>query len=436
VVERPEILPTPPIAAGTALPWDQPVTDAVSTLAAARRNCGDTFIVDSGPDRYLFTFSARGVSAFYALPEDHASKGVADWRMLRRKLPDEIFDGRRTLPHDLFGRADAAAYLAHVNRALDATVVELGDSGSVDLFDLSRRLGHRVGLAAWGGPGSAEEPTLSTLTAAFDILDGSDSFVHPDAMAAVAANDKRSEREALERIVAQFAEAAQAVEADPDTSTIHPLFARIVRAWQSEEGEARYRGIAHDAALIHIASMSNLFAAVGWMLADLLPRPDAASKVAHGDGDWAKRCALESTRLAQRSIMSRYVLKPIEMADTGCTYHVATGVTIATLLPMTNTSAGPGLGDWDPDRWGRNRLVRPSLSAPELVTVFGHGKHTCPAQPFAVSAMSATAIKLLATYEWEPRWKSTPQPVAAQIGGVARSSDPCLATYRRRPNGS
>jgi cytochrome P450 len=424
----------PPIAVGTALPWDHAVADAVATLTAARQSCGDTFIVDSGPDRYLFTFSAEGVSALYALPEDVASKGVADWRMLRRKLPDEIFDGRRTLPHDLFGRADAATYLAHVDRVLDATVRELGDSGSVDLFDLSRRLGHRVGLASWGGPGSADEPTLSTLIAAFDTLDGAESFVHPDAMAAVAANEKRSEREALERIAAQFAEAARAVESRPDASTAPPLFGRIVQAWQSEEGDARYRGIAHDVALIHIASMSNLFAAMGWMLVDLLVRPTAALRVADGDGDWARRCALESTRLAQRSIMSRYVLKPLELADTHGMYEVATGVTVATLLPMTNTSAGPGLGDWDPDRWRHHRLVRPPLVTPELVTVFGHGKHTCPAQPFAVSAMTATASKLLATYDWEPRWKLAPRPVATQIGGVARASDPCPAAYRRRPD--
>jgi len=32
---------------------------------------------------------AGRVAAFYGLPEERASKGVADWRMLRRKLPDE-----------------------------------------------------------------------------------------------------------------------------------------------------------------------------------------------------------------------------------------------------------------------------------------------------------------------------------------------------------
>ena len=51
---------------------------------------------DSGGHHYLFTFSPTGVESFYALPEESASKGVADYLMLRRKLPDEIFAGRRT----------------------------------------------------------------------------------------------------------------------------------------------------------------------------------------------------------------------------------------------------------------------------------------------------------------------------------------------------
>jgi len=64
--------------------------------------------VNSGPDRYLFTFSPVGVESFYALPEEKASKGVADYLMLRRKLPHEIFDGRRVLPSSLFRRDDVA----------------------------------------------------------------------------------------------------------------------------------------------------------------------------------------------------------------------------------------------------------------------------------------------------------------------------------------
>ena len=194
----------------------------------------------------------------------------------------------------------------------------------------------------------------------------------------------------------------------------------------------RLRGIAFDVALIHIASMSNLMAALGWALVDLLEHPAQRERVAAGDTEFAQRCALESTRLAQRSIMSRTVLAPVDLDTGDVTYRVPTGWTIATLLPLLNTSAAPGLQNWDPDRWQRHRLAdTASLPSPMLVTSFGHGKHSCPAQPFSLAAMSTAMTRLLNTYEVTPGWTTYPRPVPAQIGGVARSDDPCPVEYRR-----
>ena len=65
------------------------------------------------------------------------------------------------------------------------------------------------------------------------------------------------------------------------------------------------------------------------------------------------------------------------------------------------------------------------------MTAFGHGRHTCPAQPFSLSAMTSAATRLLAAFELEPRWVGRPPPVRAQIGGVARSVGPCPLRYRR-----
>ena len=154
-------------------------------------------------------------------------------------------------------------------------------------------------------------------------------------------------------------------------------------AWAGEPLEEARLGVARDVALIHIASMSNLFAAMGWSLVDLLAHPEEAQRVRAGDQSLAEACALESIRLAQRSIMARYVTAPVTL-DVGATrYDVGPGVTVATLLPLTNTSAAPGLEVWDPTIWNRRRLADPSaLEAVELVTAFGHGRHTCPAQPF------------------------------------------------------
>jgi len=383
----------PPCAAGVGLPWDVAVDDAVAEIGRARAAYGDTFVVASGEDRYLFTFSATGVESFYALPEEVASKGVADWLMLRRKLPDEIFDGRRTMPHLLFRRGDVALYLASLEAALVETVAELGDDG---------------------------------LVVAFDALDGSEAFVHPDAMAAVAASGQAVERAAL-------AEVTELVGATVDLPGQSGLFPRIVEAWAGEPDDVRRRGVAHDVALVHIASMSNLAAALGWVVVDLVEHPDAAERVRAGDREYAGRAALESTRLAQRSIMSRRVLKPVGFDTGNATYDVPAGMTIATLLPLLNTTAGPGLDDWDPDRWQRHRLADTSgLASPQLVTAFGHGKHSCPAQPFSLEAMTMAATHLLSAYDLTPGWAGHPQPVPAQIGGVARATGPCPVTYSAR----
>jgi cytochrome P450 len=421
-------VPTPLYAEGTGLPWDVTVGDAVAAIAEARARHGDTFVVQSGPDHYLFTFSPVGVESFYALPEEVASKGLADYLMLRRKLPDEIFDGRRTLDDSLFRRDDVASYLVNLDRALERTVAELGPEGTVDLFDLTRRLGHRMGLASWAGPGSAQGDVFDRLVGAFDTLDGSDAFVHPDAMAAVAASDKRAERAALDDVVELLATAVQRL--DSGQVTDEALFGRIVEAWSAEPPDVRVRGIALDVALIHIASMSNLMAALGWAFVDLLEHPTHLRRVADGDRDLAQRCALESTRMAQRSIMSRALLAPVDFDTGDVRYRVPAGWTIATLLPLLNTSAAPGLQHWDPDRWHRYRLANPSaLPSPLLVTAFGHGKHSCPAQPFSLSAMTAAMTHLLGSYELTPRWAGHPRPVPAQIGGVARAADPCAIRY-------
>jgi cytochrome P450 len=411
-----------PVAVGVGLPWDVAADDAVAAIGEARDRHGDTFVVESGTTHYLFTFAPTGVESFYALPEETASKGVADYLMLRRKLPDDLFAGRRTLPGSLFRRDDVSSYLTNLEHALEATEAELGDRGTVDVFDLTRRLGHRMGLASWAGPGCADGEAFERLVDAFDTLDGSDAFVHPDAMAAVAASHMQAERAALD-VVTNVVEAA----VHQYDSTKQPgLFGRIVAEWDTEADEVRSRGVAMDVALIHIASMSNLMAALGWSIVDLLTHPEELRAVVAGDGELAQRCALESTRMAQRSIMSRAVLAPVAFDAGDVLVDVPAGWTIATLLPLLNTSAAPGLEVWDPARWHRYRLTdHRGLASPMLVTAFGHGKHSCPAQPFSLSAMTAAMTHLLGRYEMTPAWAEYPRPVPQQIGGVARAADPC-----------
>lgn len=425
---RPTIEPMPPVADDVRLPWDEPVVDPIAALAGARAELGDTFVVDGVQDRYLFVFSPEGIRSFYGLEEAAASKGVADWRMLRRKVPDELFTGRRTYPHELFRKDDTATLLTCIDAVLDRQVGGLADGDEVELFAWTRELGHRFGLVAWAGLDPADE-RIPALMAALDQLDGSAAFVDPAAMAAVRAADFATERAAL-----AACDELLGAGLDEATAAGRGLFPRLAAAWADEPREAAQVGIARDVVLVHLGSMSNLFAALGWALADLVDRPALVDRLRAGEPGLAERTAEESVRLAQRSIMLRQVLQPVRVQTGPDTeVEVAAGATIATLLPLTNTAAGPGLDGHDPDRWRGRRLADPELEVREVVATFGHGAHHCPAQPFSLAAMARTLGRLV------DRWDlalpaGRPVPLPGQVGGVARpATDVPLRLRPRAP---
>ena len=197
--------------------------------------------------------------------------------------------------------------------------------------------------------------------------------------------------------------------------------------WADVAEPERSIGIARDVILVHIGSMSNLFAAAGWMLAQLATHPDVLARVRADEAGLLERCALESTRLGQRSIMLRAVLAPTTVADEHHTYAVPAGAQIATLLPLTNTTAMPGLDAYDPDRWARRRLKdEAELPAREMVTTFGHGAHTCPAQPFSLAAMCASADAVLRRLRGR-----APLPRGRAAAGADRRGGPGRGPVRR-----
>ena len=69
------------------------------------------------------------------------------------------------------------------------------------------------------------------------------------------------------------------------------------------------------------------------------------------------------------------------------------------------------------------------ISAIQKWGSFVRFSHTVFALPFALAAMVRTAFRLLDTYHLEPGWSVRPTPVRTQIGGVARSAEPCTVRY-------
>jgi cytochrome P450 len=404
--------------------------DPTAFLRRQRTTLGDTFVVDVAGHRLFCVFSPEGVRSLYAFAEHDASFGLATFELIRRKVPDELFAGRRNTPHDLFGRQEIERYLGNLEQAVTMEIDELGPAGDFEVFAEARRLGHRLGLASWVGVEAASPRYLRRLIPLFDRLDGSDAFVRPARTLLTTATGKRNERGAMhgiERTVSEiWAERARrGVDVDD-------FLSQLYRSFEDLPPGERDVQVARDLILIHMGSQSNLFAALAWTLVNLLLHPEVLAAVQAGESGLLERTAYESIRMAQRSLTLRHVMCPVELHDGAEKYVLSPGVLIATMLSVTNTSAAPGLDRFDPAHY-QGRRLSPSIALPakEVVSTFGHGIHTCPAQRFSVSAIVMAVRALLDRFHLEPRFTDA-APRVRQIGGVARAGRPCVVGYRVR----
>jgi cytochrome P450 len=423
----------PPIAA-PRLPWIGAglglLHNPARFFAEKRARLGDTYVVDAFGYRLFCVFSAEGVRALYALPEDQASFGLATYNLLKLKIPGELFVGRRNGPRNLFGGEDVERYVANLEEAVRVEIEQLGESGTFEVFAHARRLGHRLGLASWIGKEAAAPVHLDRLVPLFDRLDSADAFVRPARAFVTAATRYARERRAMhgiERIVAAIRAERQGA-ASGGGDFLDQLYASYADLPSAERDVA----VARDVIMLHLGSQSNLYAALAWTLIDLVLRPELLGRVRDGDDVLLERCANESIRIAQRSITLRQVLQPVTLDDGRLTYRLSPGVLVTTMLSVNNTSAAPGLDRFDPAHYEGRRLA-PSVRLPakELVSTFGHGSHACPAQRFAISAIRIAIRRILEHFDLTPRFTTaTPRP--RQLGAVARAAEPCPVDYRRR----
>lgn len=429
----PGIEPAPPYVSGR-LPWVGAgaalLRDPTGFFRDARERLGDTYRVDAFGHRLLCLFSAEGVARLYEVPEQEASFGLATFELvMRHKLPLELVVGRRARPHDLFGSQEVEEYLDALEDAVVAQLDELGRSGRFEAFAFARRLGHRLGLACWAGAEAASPAYLDRLIPLLDRLDTGESFVQPRRLFVARATGRWRERRAMHGIESLLGEILARRQDGPARDD---FLARIEASWSDVPADERGVGVARDVMLLHMGAQSNLYAALAWTLVDLLLRPELLARVAAGDDELLEQCANESIRIAQRSLTLRRVMRPLEVFDGQQRYRVEPGVMLATMLSVNNTSAAPGLERFDPAHYDGRRLAKDvALPARELVSTFGHGRHSCPAQRFSISAIRIAIRRLLEHYELWPRFREA-TPLRRQLGAVARAAQPCLVAYRQR----
>jgi hypothetical protein len=221
--------------------------------------------------------------------------------------------------------------------------------------------------------------------------------------------DFAAERAALERIVSTVADLL-ATPRSP--SFLDDVAARWDIGRNAADAEA-ITGVAYDLVLLHVATMTNLFAALGWTIAYTVLADVPADRV----GDAAQ----EAIRLGQSSIMLREVLRPISFHDGMTAYEIDRGVQLATMLPLTNSEGGRDHFDID----------GPAAASGVGTTTFGHGTHRCPATRFSLQTITRTVSRLRTDFVLNPHFADV-TPLPMQIGGIARPANDCTMGYARR----
>ena len=76
----------------------------------------------------------------------------------------------------------------------------------------------------------------------------------------------------------------------------------------------------------------------------------------------------------------------------------------------------------------------PSVYSTEVkcnVSSFGHGRHACPGQRFAMSVLKTVLVQYVTNLSIVPTFSNVAIPETS-VGAIARASHPCIVTYMKR----
>lgn len=448
------ITPLPPLAReelphiGAGLRFLEAPTAYLQEL---RERHGDTYLLDIFGFNLLMTFAPKGLECLYKLEEHKASFGLATYDMIGFKTPGEIFqDADIDLFYQLLLNRRMPGHIAVIDDIVGRELQRWRSLERIDIFDAIRTLEQRVGYGLWIAMEAADDRWWTELKRHFDVIGQESAFVDPQQVLATIRSGKAREKAAVAEIKALLKRIIDAHDANPGKEYATIDFLR--EHFSEYDADDRFRKLAHNTINLNQGFLSNLYAAIAWVIVRLLQQPQAmaeakaeiaATRARFGDNfrtstealnamTYIEQLLMESVRMAQRSLTLRKVVEPLEFDDGSHTYTVQPGVYIATMLSVTNIESAE-LALFNPLHYQKNQLSAVLTPAgKETVSTFGHGRHACPAQRFSHHMCKIVVARLLENFELAARFDD-PQPSARQMGGVARPDEAVEIELRPMP---
>lgn len=444
----PAVGPQPPIVRGS-LPFIGAGIDWLKNpkefLNQKRKEVGDIFILEAFGLKLFFVFSPDGLKDFYSVPETEASFQQATRGFLGFKVPEELMAGTLNVILPVLNRNFQSSWLQIFNDTMDEEFNSHPGRFSFDIFKWTKKMVHKSGFRAWIGEEAVQPDMLAKITSLYESLDPEQGFTDMSSLVSTIVTRRSKEKSSLEKLVKIFEDIYRNRKEKKGD-----LFESLHEGYATLPEHKRFRQVAIDIIVIHMASQSNLFAAIAWTVINLILYPEYSDAVRKGNDELAdkfgpdfiknanalaqmdllEQCFHESIRLAQQSLTLRLVGKPIKIQD----YTVVPGYYIATLLSCLNLQQDHFKDDASqflPEKhYLRGGKINPECIVPGAtyaISTFGHGPHTCPGQRFAILLAKTIVSRLFEGAELSVKDRNI-KIIETQMGAVGRPTAPVLVT--------
>ena len=430
-------------------------------LNEQRKIHGDVFLLHAFGVKLFFVFSKKGLIEFYKIAEQDASFTEATRGFLGYKVPEEILSG--TMKTVLLVLKSQKQFTSSFDKTIEKEINNLGkkkkfikfeklkknffedESGTFEIFSFLKNIVHKVGFNYWIGEETNRPEIFEGLVSNFNCIDPEQGFKDMSSLFGSILNKRKKEREALHNWVKIIEKIME--ERKKKNIQKSDFLEALLEQYKDLPHEKQYLQSTIDILVLHMASQSNLYAAISWTLVNLLLYPSYLQRVREKikelkekydnwfseaslkEMELLDQCFNESTRIAQQSLTLRLVLNPIEIEQ----YKIVPGYYIATLLSCLNTddSILPNASKFSPEEHYENGKIKGFVEGADFsVSSFGFGVHSCPGKKFATIANKIILSHIIDKLDLTPQY-TDPKIIETQMGAVGRTVDPCTVKYKK-----
>jgi len=414
--------PQPPIVSGpipfigTGIDWLKNPRDF---LNKTRKEVGDIFILHAFGLRLFCVFSNSGLEDFYKVPEIDASFQEATRGFLGFKVPAEIMSGTLNVILPVLQRNFQNEWLRIFNQNMADEFASMGQNGKFDVFQWTKRMVHKSGFRVWVGEEAISDKYFSKITQLYETIDPEQGFTDMSSLGTTILTRRSKERKALHSLVEIF-KTILLERTEKKSDFLESLY----EGYKDLDEKKRFLQVTIDVVVLHMASQSNLFAAIAWTIINLIRYPKYGNEVVAVNSkleeefgerfienpnalqrmELLEQSFHESIRLSQQSLTLRLVLKNIQIDG----YTVVPGYYIATLLSCMNQQEDKfkeGPTQFLPEKHylkgGNINLEAIEPGCQYSISTFGHGTHSCPGKRFAILLAKTVVSKLFMNYRLE-----------------------------------